>query len=53
LIERVAQPLIWRHALNWVQHLRLQPATSLVTSRASAEQMPLQDVKSLWQTRTL
>jgi hypothetical protein len=42
-----------RHALNCVQHLRLQPAMSALTSRAVAVQMLLQERKSSLQTRML
>jgi hypothetical protein len=42
-----------RHALNWVQHRRLQPAMSAEGSSAVAVQMLLQERKSSLQTRTL
>jgi hypothetical protein len=48
-----AQPLIWRQALNSVQHLRLQPAVSAEGSNAVALQVLLQERKSSLQTRTL
>ncbi len=49
----LAQPLMLRQALNWVQHLRLQPAVSAVGSSAVAVQMLLQERKSSLQTRKL
>ena len=42
-----------RHALNCVQHLRLQPAISADGSNAVAVHMLLQERKSSLQTRTL
>ena len=42
-----------RQALNWVQHLKLQPAMSAEGSKAVAVQMLLQERKSSLQTRTL
>ena len=48
-----AQPLIWRQALNCVQHLRLQPAVSAEGSSAVALQVLPQERKSSLQTRTL
>jgi hypothetical protein len=42
-----------RHALNWVQHLRLQPAISAEESSAVAVHTLLQERKSSLQTRTL
>jgi hypothetical protein len=48
-----AQPLMLRHALNWLQHLRPQPVVSKDGSSVSALQMLLQDLKSSLQTRTL
>jgi hypothetical protein len=53
LIVFVPQPLILRQALNWVQHLRLQPAMSAEGSKAVAVQTLLQERKSSLQTRTL
>lgn len=42
-----------RHALNWVQQRRLQPAISALGSKARAVHTLLQDRKSSLQTRTL
>lgn len=53
LIDRAAQPLMLRHALNWVQQRRLQPAMSAEGSSAVAVQTLLQERKSSLQTRTL
>ena len=53
LIDREAQPLMLRHALNWLQHLKLQPAISAEGSKARAVHKLLQERKSLLQTRTL
>lgn len=49
----VAQPLIERHALNMVQHLKLHPAMSALGSKAVAVQTLLQERKSSLHTRTL
>ena len=49
----VAQPLMLRHALKLLQHLRPQPVKSKEASSVSAKQMLLQDRKSSLQTRTL
>jgi hypothetical protein len=42
-----------RHALNWEQHLRLQPAVSAEGFKARAVHALLQERKSSLQTRTL
>jgi hypothetical protein len=42
-----------RQALNWLQHLKLQPAVSAEESNALALQTLPQERKSLLQTRTL
>jgi hypothetical protein len=53
LSDLEAQPLMLRHALNWVQHLKLQPAVSAEGSKAVAVHTLLQERKSSLQTRTL
>jgi len=53
LIDLEAQPLMLRHALNWLQHLKLQPAVSAEGSNALAVHTLLQERKSSLQTRTL
>jgi len=42
-----------RHALNWLQHLKLQPAISAEGSKARAAHKLLHERKSSLQTRTL
>jgi len=53
LIDREAQPRMLRHALNWLQHLKLQPAISAEGSKARAAHKLLHERKSSLQTRTL
>ncbi|MEX1059602.1 MAG: hypothetical protein WED13_01120 [Methyloceanibacter sp.] len=53
MIDLEAQPLMLRHALNWVQHRKLQPAITAEGSKAVAVHTLLHERKSSLQTRTL